>query len=70
MNFDFYIMKKLGDVGHEILMFSCLCPVGCLSLAETAKWAETGKLQFWSWHSEILNLKSSNTNTTLGHTPL
>ena len=32
------------------LIFSCLCPVGCLSLAETANRAdaETGKLQFWS----------------------
>ena len=35
--------------------------VGCLSLDETANWAETGKIQFWSWPSEI-NLKSSNTN--------
>ena len=28
------------------------------------------KLQFWSYPSEILNLKSSNINETLGHTTL
>ena len=37
---------------------------------ETANRADTGKLQFWSQPSEILKLKSSNTNETLGHTPL
>ena len=52
------------------LKFSCLCPIGCLSLVETANRAETGKIQFWSQPSEILDLKSSNTNETLGHTPL
>ena len=36
-----------------------------VSLADTAKRAEEGKLQFWSWPSEILNLKSSNINETL-----
>ena len=31
-------------------------------LAETANWAESGKHHFWSDTSEILNLRSSNTN--------
>ena len=39
------------------------------SLAETANRAETGKLQFWSQPSEILNLKSSNTPETIDFTP-
>ena len=37
---------------------------------EAANRAETGKLQFWSYPSEILNFKASNTNETLHHTPL
>ena len=41
-----------------------------VSLADTAKRAEEGKLQFWSWPSEILNLKSSNINETFGLSPL
>ena len=32
--------------------------VTCLSLAETANWAQSGKHQFWSEPSEILNLKT------------
>ena len=40
-----------------------------LSLAETAKRAELGKLQFWSESSEILNLRSSNTPETVDFTP-
>ena len=32
-----------------------------LSLAETASWADSGQLQFWSEPSEILNLRSPNT---------
>ena len=38
---------------------------GCLSLAETASWADSGQLQFWSEPSEILNLRSSNTPKTV-----
>ena len=33
----------------------------CLSLAETASWADSGQLQFWSQSSEILNKRSSST---------
>ena len=33
--------------------------------AETASWAESGQLQFWSQPSEILNLRSSNTPETV-----
>ena len=35
-----------------------VCPASCLSLAETASWADSGQLQFWSKPSEILNLSS------------
>ena len=35
------------------------------SLAETASWADSGQLQFWSEPSEILNSRSSNTPKTL-----
>ena len=35
--------------------------VGCLSLAETANGADSGQLQFQSEPSEILNLRSPNT---------
>jgi hypothetical protein len=34
-------------------------------LAETANWAESGQLQFWSDPSEILNLRSSCTPETV-----
>ena len=50
-------------------MFSWRCPVSCLSLAETANWAESGKHQFWSWPSDILNLRSSNIQETVDFTP-
>ena len=43
--------------------------VSCLSLAETANWAESGKHKFWSESSEILNLKSSTTPETVAFTP-
>ena len=33
--------------------------------AETANWAESGQLQFWSEPSESLNLRSSNTPETV-----
>ena len=49
------------------MRFSRLCSIGCLSLVETANWALTGKLQFWSYPSESLNSKSSNTDETLDH---
>ena len=39
------------------MKFSCLCPVGCLCLTETAVRADLGKLQFWSEPSEIKVLK-------------
>ena len=42
---------------------------GCLSLAETANWAQSGKHQFWSEPSEILNLRSSTTPETVAFTP-
>ena len=45
------------------------CPVSCLSLAETASWAGSGKHQFWSEPSEILNLRSSTTPETVAFTP-
>ena len=58
------------------MVFSWPCPVCCLSLAEPANWAKSGKHQFWSKPSEILNLRSSNTpktarhlDTKLGETP-
>ena len=38
-------------------------------LAETANWAESGKHQFWSETSEILNLRSSTTPETVAFTP-
>ena len=48
---------------------SWLCPVGCLSLTETAnRAAEPGQLQFLSEPSEILNLRSSNTPETVALT--
>ena len=34
------------------LVISLVCPVSCLSLAETAIWADSGQLQFWSEPSE------------------
>ena len=37
-----------------------------ISKAETANWAESGKHQFWSEPPEILNLKSSTTQKTVG----
>ena len=37
------------------------CLVGCLSLAKTANRADSGKLQFRSEPSEILNVRSSST---------
>ena len=37
-------------------------------LAETASWAESGQLQFWSEPSDILNLRSSNTLETVAFT--
>ena len=45
------------------------CPVSCLSLAETANWAQSGKHQFWSEPSEILNLRSSTTPETVAFMP-
>ena len=42
---------------------------GCLSLAETANWADSGQLQFWSEPSENLNLRSSNTPETVWSEP-
>ena len=33
--------------------------------AETASWADSGQLQFWSEPSEILNLRSPNTHETV-----
>ena len=45
------------------------CPVSCLSLAETANWAESGNHQFGSEPSEILNLRSSTTPETVAFTP-
>ena len=35
------------------------------SFAETATWADSGQLQFWSEPSEILNLRSPNTQKTV-----
>ena len=35
---------------------------------ETANWAESGQLQFWSKPSEVLNLRSSNTPKTAAFT--
>ena len=52
------------------MKLSWLCPVGCLSLAETANRAESGQLQFWSELSEILNVRSSNTTETVAFTYL
>ena len=40
-----------------------------ISLAETANWAQSGKHQFWSEPSEILNLRSSTTPETVAFTP-
>ena len=40
--------KISEDYIQAKLKLSWLCPVGCLSLAETADRAETGQLQFWS----------------------
>ena len=37
--------------------------------AETANWAESGKHQFGSEPSEILNLRSSTTPETVAFTP-
>ena len=34
-------------------------------VAETASWADSGQLQFWSEPSEILNLRSPNTQKTV-----
>ena len=45
------------------------CFPDSLSLAETANWAQSGKHQFWSEPSEILNLKSSTTPETVAFTP-
>ena len=39
------------------------------SLAETANWAESGKHQFGSEPSEILNLRSSTTPETVSFMP-
>ena len=47
---------------------NCCLPVSAqlaVSAAETANRAEPGKLQFWSWPSEIFNLRSSNTPETV-----
>ena len=44
-------------------------PDSALSLAETANWAESGKHQFGSEPSEILNLGSSTTPETVAFTP-
>ena len=46
-----------------------LYQVGCLSLAETTNWAESGKHQFGSEPYEILNLRSSTTPETVAFTP-
>ena len=51
------------------LVISLVCPVSCLSLDETANWAEAGNHQFWSEPSEILSLRSSNTPETVDFTP-
>ena len=40
-----------------------------VSVTETANWAESGKHQFWSEPSEILNLRSSTTPETVAFTP-
>ena len=47
---------------------SCVCPVGCLSSAETANRADSGQLQFWYKPSENLNVRSSNTPKTVAFT--
>ena len=53
------IVKATVSRVFEDLKFKML-----VSLAETASWAESGQLQFWSKPSEILNLRSSNTPKT------
>ena len=45
------------------------CFPDSLSLAETANWAQSGKHQFWSEPSEILNLRSSITAEDVAFTP-
>ena len=37
--------------------------------AVSAKWAESGKHHFWSKPSEVLNLRSSNTQETVAFMP-
>ena len=41
----------------------------CMPGTETANWAESGKHQFGSEPSEILNLRSSTTPETVAFTP-
>ena len=41
---------------------------GLVQITETANRAEAGKLQFWSEPSEILNLRSLNTQETVDFT--
>ena len=62
------ISGVLEDLKFKISEGLDLCPVGCLSLAETANRAEPGQLQFWSEPSEILNSRSSNTPETVAFT--
>ena len=42
---------------------------GSHRLAERANWAGSGKHQFWSEPSEILDLRSSTTPETVAFTP-
>ena len=40
----------------------------CRVLAETANWADSGQLQFWSEPTEILNIRSSSTPENVAFT--
>ena len=55
----FNCCSMYSRVCHIFLDFKVSRYIEVYSLAETANWADSGQLQFWSEPSEILNLRSS-----------
>ena len=61
---------KISEDYEQNWSFSVSALSTCLVLGPQSNRAETGKLQFWSYPFDILNLKSLAINETLGQTRL
>ena len=65
------VLRSLQFLGYfrtlsfKFQKLSWLCPVGCLSLVETANRAESGQLQSWSKPSDLKHSRNCSLHNTL-----